>query len=142
MINRLTHVTVLVENLDEALQWYTAVLGLKKKTDLILGNGYRWVTVGPEHQQDVKIILQEPDPQFHGEVGAQLLLNKVGQGPAWVFETDDCRKTYETLKSRNVTFLSPVEETEWGYQTVFLDLYGNQFVLVEPLPSQKASDSP
>ena len=41
-------------------------------------------------------------------------------------------KTYETLKSRGVRFLSPPEERQYGLEAIFEDLYGNVFSLLKP----------
>jgi predicted enzyme related to lactoylglutathione lyase len=50
---------------------------------------------------------------------------------AGVFDTDDCRATYEELKSRGVEFLSPPAERPYGIEAVFKDNSGNWFSLTE-----------
>ena len=46
MINRLTHVSLIVDDYDEAVEWYTKTLGLELRGDHAYGEGYRFVTVG------------------------------------------------------------------------------------------------
>ncbi len=124
MINGLNHVTILVKEYDEALRFYTEVLGLEKRMDAQFGPGARWVTVAPKGGNGLEIILQKPEP---GQVTAE----RVGQNTTWVFGTDDCRKTYQELAAKGVKFTSPPEEQPWGVQAVFQDLYGNSFALVQ-----------
>src|SRR5258708_1163458 len=50
MITRLTHVTVLVRDQDEALRFYTEKLGFEKRFDVAFGPGARWLTVAPVGQ--------------------------------------------------------------------------------------------
>jgi predicted enzyme related to lactoylglutathione lyase len=50
-----------------------------------------------------------------------------GRVPATVtLETADCRKAYETLKDRGVTFETEVLEYPWGWVAIFLDPDGNR----------------
>ena len=130
MIDRLGHVTVLVRDQDEALRFYTELLGLRKCQDVVFAPGMRFLTVAPEGQKEPEIILHQPSG-WHDEKTAKRMLERVGQSTSWVFNTDDCRHTYEILSSRGVQFLSPPEEGPWGLRAIFEDLYGNRFVLQE-----------
>ncbi len=132
MIKTLARVTILVRDLDEALRFYTEKLGLEKRADQNFGPGMRWLTVAPKEQTELEIVLQKPDASMHGEEGAKDLLSRVGQGTAWVFYTDDCRRTYETLLSRGVVFVRPPQEQMYGVEALFQDLYGNTFSLLQP----------
>ncbi|MFI5341014.1 MAG: VOC family protein [Candidatus Methylomirabilales bacterium] len=122
MIKRLTHVTIMVRDQDEALDWYTRKLGFKKVHDE-RGTipGLRWPTIAPAGQESPEIVLLKAQDG-----------DAVGRGAMWVLEADDCRKTYEELRARGVTFRSAPEDAPWGVSAVFEDLYGNQFNLVEP----------
>jgi hypothetical protein len=68
---RLGNVTILVRDYDEALKFYTEVLGFEKRSDEKFGPGARWVTVGSPGQ-GVQIILQKPEPAMQGEENARL----------------------------------------------------------------------
>jgi predicted enzyme related to lactoylglutathione lyase len=124
MITSLNHVTVLVRDQDEALAFYTEKLGLEKRADDMFGEGYRWLTVAPPGQTNLEIVL---NPAF----GPQDEV-KIGKLPGWVFHTDDCQADYERLKGRGVKFTEAPTEQMWGMQALFEDLYGNQFVLLQP----------
>jgi len=130
MISRLTLVTILVRDQDEALQWFTEVLGLEKRQDAPFGNGGRWLVVAPSGQRDFGIVLQKPDPQQHGEEGARERDLQIGKGTTWVFRADDLDATYETLCAKKVKFISAPMALPWGRQAIFEDLYGNRYALM------------
>ena len=131
MIKRLSHVTILVKDIDEALDFYTNKLGLVKVTDNSFGPGERWVTVAPRGQKDIEIVLQKPSAAMHGAEGAKKMLKQVGKAPAWVFRVDDCRKACDKLRKKGVRIVSGPEALPYGVEAVFADLYGNSFVLME-----------
>lgn len=120
-ITKLSSVMILVADQEAALQWYTTKLGFEKKVDEPYGEGQRWLTVVPKSGASPEIVLEKAS----GGMAAQ-----VGKGTAWVFETDDCRKAYETLSGRGVEFVSKPQAMPWGVQAVFKDLYGNLFTLI------------
>jgi predicted enzyme related to lactoylglutathione lyase len=129
MLTKLSIVTILVRDQDEALRFYTEKLGLEKKDDMQFGEE-RWLTVAASEQKDLEIFLARAD-----SFGMDLMAH-VGKAPAWAFNTDNCRETYETLSARGVKFKSAPEEKPWGIQAVFEDLYGNTFSIVqEPAPA-------
>src|SRR5690242_13612897 len=129
MIKDLNHVTILVKDYDEALHFYTDVLGLEKRIDEQFGPA-RWITVAPKGQAQIEIVLQKPEPSMHGEK-CQKMTEQIGHSTTWVFGADDCQKTYEQLRAKGVNFKRPPEKMPWGIQAVFEDLYGNTFTLVE-----------
>jgi len=131
MIKELNHVTILVKEYDEALRFYTEVLGLEKRMDAQFGPGARWVTVAPKGHNGLEIVLQKPEPGMHGESGAKAMAERIGQNTTWAFGTDDCHKTHQELTAKGVKFTSPPKEMPWGVQAVFQDLYGNTFALVQ-----------
>ena len=132
MITKLAHVSILVSDLDEALDWYTNVLGLEKREDnSSVVPGFRWLTVAPRGQTEPEIVLFLPGP-FQAEEDRKILLSRVGEGTMWMFHTDDCAAEYERLSGLGVKFHQNPETVPWGVQAVFEDLYGNQFGILEP----------
>jgi predicted enzyme related to lactoylglutathione lyase len=127
---RLNVVTVVVDDYENALKFYTDVLGFEKRTDMQLGPASRWLTVAAPGQ-DVEILLQKPDPAVHGAAHAKRLSERVGEGTTWVLATDDCHASYELLRSRGARFTEAPKEVPWGTQAVLKDLYGNTFALVQ-----------
>lgn len=135
MIQRMSHTTLYVLDQDKAKEFYAGKLGFEVRTDATMPNGFRWLTVGPKGQPDFEIVLMKPAAtgQMDEESAAALrkLLEK-GLLGAGVFETADCRKTYEELVARGVHFSGPPEEQFYGVATVFRDDCGNWFSLTQP----------
>jgi catechol 2,3-dioxygenase-like lactoylglutathione lyase family enzyme len=139
MTVRLAVVSILVRDIDKALEFYTQKLGFERIADLPTGDGGHSVTVAPQGERYLQIALTEPDPHVQGEAVAKALLKQVGHGTRWVFFTNDCRGTYETWKARGVKFLSNPTITPYGMEADFEDLYGNVFSLIEPTPQVLAT---
>jgi catechol 2,3-dioxygenase-like lactoylglutathione lyase family enzyme len=129
----MSHTTVYVLNQDEALEFYTNKLGFEVRTDARMGD-FRWLTVGPKEQPELEIVLMEIRPgMVWDEATANQLKEIVSKGVlgAGVFETGDCRKTYEELKRKGVEFLSEPQERPYGVEAVFKDNSGNWFSLTQ-----------
>lgn len=129
-IERLSHVTVLVRDCDEALEFYTKMLGFEKVEDALTPSGDRWLTVAPAGGRDVQIVLQQPGDATPG--GAEEMRRRVGQATTWVFQVDDCRKTCDELAKKGVRILSPPQDLGFATEAMFADLYGNPFILMQP----------
>ena len=130
MITRLSHATIYVLDQEEALKFYRDKLGFEVRTDATMDNGFRWLTVGPKTQPGLEIVLMavKESPMFPAEKAAALKeLIQAGVMGAGVWETDDCRKTYDELKAKGVQFMSPPTERFYGIEALFKDNSGNWF---------------
>jgi catechol 2,3-dioxygenase-like lactoylglutathione lyase family enzyme len=135
MIRKMSHATIFVKNQNEALEFYRDKLGFKVHTDAMVGDDFRWLTMCTSDQPDFEIVLMEQKPgmlmdeETSNQVRALLDKGVLGAG---VFNTDDCRGTYEELKAKGVEFLSEPAERFYGVETVFRDNSGNWFSLTQP----------
>lgn len=126
MITGLSHVTILVDNQDKAVEFYTKKLGFDLHTDATFGSE-RWLTVSPKGNKHLEFALVLATPENKHLVGKQ-----ANNLPLCSFTTPDCKKTYKELSSKGVEFTTiPVEEP-WGVSAMFKDLYGNIFYLNQP----------
>jgi len=136
MIQRVSHGSVWVLDMDRAKAFYTDKLGFELRNDLNVG-GFRWLTVGPVGQPDFELILMPvgASPMMDKATAEQLasLVAKGVLGPG-VLATADCRRTYEELKARGVEFRSPPEERPYGVEAMMKDDSGNWFSLTERRP--------
>ena len=135
MIQKMSYTAIFVLDQDQALDFYVNKLGFELKMDDTLPNGFRWLTVSPKGQSELQIILMKvaPSPKIHAEdVQTISELIKKGAFGAGVFQTADCRKTYEELKAKGVEFLSPPKEQFYGIEAVFKDPFGNWFSMTQP----------
>ena len=132
MITKLSHATVYCDDHDTALEFYTNALGLVVRADESMG-GFRWLTVSAP-DQDLELVLMEvrPSDMMDEETTARLreVLHAGALGTG-VFETDDCRATYEKLSAKGVEFISEPQERPYGVEAVFRDPSGNWFSLTE-----------
>lgn len=136
-IVRLRYVTVVVRDYDEALNWYTNILGLEKTEEGSFGQGQRWLVVAPRGRKDLGIVLEIAKPYSVGKNMAAATANdsvrnyesRVGTETRWVFEVEDCHRFYEQASQRGVKFLETPVDQSWGVtEAIFEDLYGNLFV--------------
>jgi catechol 2,3-dioxygenase-like lactoylglutathione lyase family enzyme len=137
MINRLSVVTIWVTDLNEALSFYTEKLGFEIRTDITAGD-YRWLTVGLKGRPDLEFHLAALTPgggltqEDVDQLTKLVEAGKLGIGP---WKTDDCQKTYETLKARGVDFVQPPTDRPYGtIEAVFKDNSGNVMVLAQDKP--------
>ena len=135
MIRRMSHATIFVNNQNEALEFYRDKLGFKVHTDAMVGEDFRWLTMCTNDDPAFEIVLMEPKPgMLMDEETARKLREIMGKGVlgAGVFNTDDCRGTYEDLKTKGVQFAAEPAERPYGIEAVFRDNSGNWFSLTEP----------
>jgi catechol 2,3-dioxygenase-like lactoylglutathione lyase family enzyme len=129
MIQRLSHATIYVMNQDAARDFYVNKLGFEVRNDQSMDNGFRWLTVSPKGQPDFQLILMQVDgPNMQPDAAATLKgLMEKGRLGGGVFQTDDCRATYEELKAKGVEFLSPPADRFYGVEAILKDNSGNWF---------------
>jgi catechol 2,3-dioxygenase-like lactoylglutathione lyase family enzyme len=98
---RINLTSVLVDDQDKALRFYTEVLGFRKKTEVPLGD-HRWLTVvSPEDPDGVELVLE---PDGHPAVGPfkeALLADGI---PFTSFAVADVHAETERLKRHGVVF--------------------------------------
>jgi catechol 2,3-dioxygenase-like lactoylglutathione lyase family enzyme len=114
--------SVMVDNQEKALKFYTEVLGFVKKNDIPLGED-RWLTVvSPEGPDDVELLLEPMG--FPPARTYQKALFEAGI-PLTSFAVDDIQKEYERMKKLGVVFKTA--PTKMGPVTiaVFEDTCGN-----------------
>ncbi|MDU5945817.1 VOC family protein [Paenibacillus macerans] len=126
-MKKIGHVTLLVKNYDEAIEFYTKKAGFVLLTDNAFGGGMRWVTVAPAQDAGTAIVFVEADTADK--------VDRVGsQAAGHVFltvQTEDCYRDYEHMKANGVKFFGEPKEVPWGIEVVFEDLYGNRLDLVQ-----------
>jgi catechol 2,3-dioxygenase-like lactoylglutathione lyase family enzyme len=125
---RINLTSVFVHNQEEALRFYTDVLGFEKKTEVPLGE-HSWLTVvSPEAPDGVELLL-EPDGHPAVKPFKEALVN---DGiPFTAFAVDDIRAEFERLSGLGVRFTQ--EPLEMGPVTtaVFDDTCGNLIQMVQ-----------
>ena len=120
---RINVTSVLVDDQDKALAFYTNVLGFQKKTEVPLGGGARWLTVvSPDAPDGVELLL-EPDAHPAARPFKEAL---VADGiPFTSFAVDDVAAEYERLSGLGVVFTQPPTPMGPVTTAVFDDTCGN-----------------
>jgi len=133
MITNISLVTVYCLDQDKARDFYVDVLGFQPHTDIATGEGFRWVTVNHPNQPELEVTLMPPGPPLDAE-GADFVRRQLekGQMGGLGLRVDDCRKTYEELTAKGVTFLQEPSDRPYGVEAIIRDVSGNWLVLVEP----------
>ena len=102
---RIIVTSVLVDDQDKALLFYTDILGFQKKRDIPLGGEHRWLTLVSPHTPDGVELLLEPDAHPAARPFKEAL---VADGlPATMFGVDDIQQEYERLVAAGVKFTQP-----------------------------------
>ena len=133
MYQRIAHIALVVNDYDEAIEFYTKKLEFQLLEDTKLSEGKRWVMVAPKGAKECCLLLAKAaNDQQSARVG-----NQTGGRVFLFLHTDDFWRDYDKLKSREITFVRPPENFEYGTVAVFEDLYGNLWDLVEPNENNK-----
>jgi catechol 2,3-dioxygenase-like lactoylglutathione lyase family enzyme len=119
---RIVVTSVLVDEQEKALRFYTDVLGFTKKADIPLGPA-RWLTVvSPEDPDGTELLLEPDEHPAAGPFKEALMADGI---PFTSFGVKDVRAEFDRLKGLGVRFTQ--EPTEMGPVTtaVFDDTCGN-----------------
>lgn len=123
---RLGLTSVLVADYDEAIGWYTELLGFELRHDTPLAGGKRWVVVGPVGSQAALLLARAANDDQVARIGDQT------GGRVFLFlETDDFDVDHRRLRAAGVRFVEEPRREDYGSVVVFEDLYGNRWDLVE-----------
>lgn len=129
MHQRIGYVSLLVRDYDEAIAYYTGVLGFRLVEDTPQAPGKRWVLVTPPSTTAGGTCLLLAQAKNATELAA------VGQqagGRVFLFlHTDDFHRDYAAFRARGVTFIEAPRAEAYGTVAVFLDAYGNRWDLLQ-----------
>jgi len=128
---RLSALALLVRDYDEAIAWFTHVLGFHLVEDTMLSPTKRWVRVAPSRDGEMSLLLaRAATPEQVAMIGRQ------GAGRVWLFlHSDDFVADYSRLRDAGVVFEEAPRDEAYGRVAVFTDLYGNRWDLVESPPA-------
>jgi predicted enzyme related to lactoylglutathione lyase len=131
----LSHSFVYVLDQDEALDFYTRVLGFETRSDAQMEH-MRWLTVAAPGQPDVEINLMNVGPPLPPE-DVEPLRQLVAKGSmgAVIFRTDDCRAAFERVVESGAEIMQePMEQAYGVIDCAFRDPSGNHVRISQELP--------
>ncbi|WP_224998765.1 VOC family protein [Cesiribacter sp. SM1] len=128
MNQRIAHITLLVRDYDESIEFYTRKLGFLVVEDTELDAGKRWVLVAPPGATACCLLLAKAT----NEQQASRIGNQTGGRVFLFLHTDNFWRDYNKMLERGIRFIRPPKQQEYGLVAVFEDLYGNSWDLLEP----------
>ena len=117
--------SLLVRDYDEAIDWYTRVLGFVLVVDEDQGHK-RWVVIETD-EGGTLVLARAKNESEQARIGDQH-----GGRIGFFLEVEDFEEAYNHLAAAGVRFDEPPRNETYGRVVVFRDLYGNRWDLIEP----------
>lgn len=133
MYQRIAHITLVVEDYDDAIEFYTQKLDFLLLEDTKLSDEKRWVMLAPKGAKECCLLLAKAA----NERQSKSIGNQTGGRVGFFLFTDDFWRDYNIMKDRQINFVRPPETFEYGTVAVFEDLYGNLWDFIEPSEKNK-----
>jgi len=125
---KITLTSIIVDNQEKALKFYTEVLGFIKKMEIPMGE-FRWLTLVSPEGGETQISL-EPNANPAAKTFQEALFK---QGiPLTAFEVDDIESEFQRLSSLNVAFTKKPTQAGPVKIAVFADTCGNLIQIYQP----------
>lgn len=128
MKHSIVHIALVVKDYDEAIAYYTGTLGFTLIEDTYQPEqDKRWVVVAPAGSTGTTVLLARAStPEQEKFIG-----NQAGGRVFLFLSTDDFWRDYNRMTAAGVRFIRPPASAPYGTVSVFEDLYGNRWDLVE-----------
>jgi catechol 2,3-dioxygenase-like lactoylglutathione lyase family enzyme len=120
-------VTLVVNDYDEAIEWYTRKLGFLLLEDSPRDAGKRWVRVAPVGTDDGCALLLA---RATNEAQRQCIGGQTGGRVGFFLHTNDFQRDFDAMTARGVEFTEAPRHEAYGSVAVFKDLYGNRWDLL------------
>lgn len=129
-MRRVSLVTLVVDDYDEAIRFCTGALGFRLAEDVPRPDGGRWVVVEPDsgHTGTGLLLALAKGEAQRARVGDQ-----TGGRVGFFLHTDDFAGGHARMTAAGVTSLEEPRHEPYGSVAVFQDLYGNRWDLLQPL---------
>ncbi len=120
-------ITVVVDNYDEAIEYYTTALGFTLVEDTTMSETKRWVVIAPDPTQGAALLIAEATtPTQQTAIG-----NQTGGRVGFFLYTDNFDRDYARMAEHNVQFTEQPRNEDFGKVVVFADKYGNLWDFIE-----------
>lgn len=126
-MSHLGMITIVVDNYDEAIEYYTTALGFTLIEDTKMSETKRWVVIAPDTHSGAQLLIAEAttDKQ-RAAIG-----NQTGGRVGFFLYTDDFDRDYARMQEHHVAFTEEPRHEEFGKVIVFADKYGNKWDFIE-----------
>ena len=128
MKQKIAHIALVVDDYDQAIEFYTKKLKFTLVEDTVLTETKRWVLVAPKGSSECCLLLAKAaSEEQRTRVG-----NQTGGRVFLFLQTDDFNGDYKNLIDNGIVIVRPPVKESYGTVAVFQDLYGNLWDLIEP----------
>ena len=128
MKQNLSHIAIVVDNYDKAIEFYTKKLHFTLIEDTKLSDIKRWVLVRPKGAKECDLLLaQAANDEQKTRIG-----NQTGGRVFLFLHTDNFKRDYQNLIDNNIKIVKEPSIENYGTVAVFEDIYGNFWDLIEP----------
>jgi catechol 2,3-dioxygenase-like lactoylglutathione lyase family enzyme len=127
MKQNLVHISILVDDYDRAIAFYTKKLRFELVEDTVLSEAKRWVLVKPEGSEGSSLLLAKAA----NETQTQRIGDQAGGRVFLFLQTDNFERDYQHLIDNNIVIIREPSDEAYGKVAVFEDLYGNLWDLIE-----------
>lgn len=133
MSQHIARIALVVNDYDEAIEFYTKKLGFSLLEDTILSDTKRWVVVAPKGSNECALLLAKASTQEQ-----RIHIGDQTGGRVFLFlYTDNFERDYQNLIDQKIKIVrEPIQES-YGRVAVFADLYGNLWDLIEPSDTRR-----
>jgi catechol 2,3-dioxygenase-like lactoylglutathione lyase family enzyme len=128
MKQRIAHIALVVDDYDEAIQFYTEKLNFVLLEDTVLSETKRWILIAPKDAAECCLLLakaatDEQKTRIGNQTGGRVFL---------FLYTDNFSGDYKAMQEKGISFVREPKVENYGTVAVFKDLYGNLWDLIEP----------
>lgn len=122
----IAHITVVVADYDEAIQFYTEKLSFDLIEDTLINENKRWVLVRPKGSLECCLLLAKAV----GEEQQRSIGQQTGGRVFLFLRTDDFWRDYRAMQDKNINFVREPRVESYGTVAVFKDPFGNLWDLL------------
>ncbi len=126
MKQRIAQISIVVDDYDKAIAFYTKKLGFQLLEDTVLSETKRWVRVAPQGSDSCGLLLAKGV----GEAQISRIGNQTGGRVFLFLYTDDFWRDYHAYIENGIRFVREPKQEEYGMVAVFEDIYGNLWDLI------------
>ncbi len=136
MKQNLTHVAIIVDDYDKAIEFYTQKLDFSLSEDTTMSETKRWVVVTPKGANGCSLLLakavnEEQISRIGNQTGGRVFL---------FLHTDNFERDYQNLLDNQIKIVRKPSIETYGIVAVFEDIFGNLWDLIGSVPNNKPLD--
>ncbi len=119
--------TILVDDYDRGIDYFTNKLGFTLLEDTTLSSEKRWVVIAPDAKEGARILLAKASSPSQSEA----IGNQSGGRVGLFLYTNEFERDYKSMLANGVDFIEMPRHETFGKVVVFKDIYGNKWDFLE-----------